>query len=137
MTEAEAFELLAETFVPAWESATDGLPLVLENEAMSTAPSFGMLTMKHTVSQPITIGAVRRYERRGWVFVKLWLPADRGRKGFSELADAVRDILEGEQIGAAPDEPITLDAGLTQEIGPDGTYYIGVVSFPFRYYATR
>lgn len=140
MTEAQAIELIDAAFVAAWPVASGGLPLVLENEALSTAPSFGMLTIKHTVSQQISQGGTgtRRFERRGWIYVKLWVSTDVGRKGFSALADAVRGILEAQSLSSPPGEPVTIDAGLTQEIGvgPDGAYYTGVVQLPFRFYAT-
>jgi hypothetical protein len=137
MTEAQAIELVFATFAAAWPAASGSLPLALENEALPTAPSFGMVTIKHTVSQPRTSGGLvgtRRVERRGWIFVKLWGPVAVGRKGISTLADAVRGILEIQQLGGSGDQ-LTIDAGLTQEAGTDDAYCMLVVQFPFRYYA--
>jgi hypothetical protein len=137
MTEAQAIELIDAAFVAAWPTATGNLPLALENEALPTSSSFGLLTIKHTVSQPRTSGGLvgtRRIERRGWIFVKLWTPSNQGRKGFSTLADIVRGILEIKQLGSSGDQ-LTIDAGLTQEVGDSTGYYIGVVQFPMRYYS--
>jgi hypothetical protein len=137
MTEAQAIELLDATFATAWPGASGSLPLALENEALPQAPSFGMMTIKHTTSQLRLIGMIRKYERRGWIFVKLWGQQDAGRKPLSLLADAVRGIFEGEQLGSSPSDQLTIDAGLTQELGVDDAYFMMVVQFPFRYYENR
>ena len=138
MTEAQAIELIDAQMVAQWPTVSGGLPLALENEALPTADSFAMLTIKHTVADPYTAGPAgsRRVERRGWIFVKLWGPADAGRKGISTLADGVRSIFEGQQLSTGSGEPVTISTGLTQEVGVDGRYYMVVVSFALRYYGT-
>jgi hypothetical protein len=144
MTEAQAIELIFERFVdpsigwPAVSQAAVGvsLPFALENEGILEVDSFAQLTVRHSVSQPITMGPIggRRFERRGTIYVKLWGASNAGRAGLSALADAVRSIFEGQQLGSG--EPITIDGGLTREIGVDGRYFMAVVQFPMRYYAT-
>lgn len=144
MTEAQAVELMWEQFDNNWPTLSNvaagaPVPRILENEALDqTLDTFAMLTAIHTVSAQITAGAVgsRRVERRGYLSVKVWVKTDSGRKLASQLLDVARTIFECTSISSPPGEPITIQAGSTQEVGSDGRWYTAVVKFPFRYYAT-
>ncbi len=139
MTEAQAIEAISELVATQWAAVSSGLPIALENEALPTVDSFAALTVRHATSQQITQGATnRRFVRTGFIFVKLWGPADAGRLGLSTLADGVRAFLESTSIAVAGQaEPITTLGALTQEAGVDGRWFMLVVQAPFRYYQTH
>ena len=140
MTEAQAIELISAIFAAAWPAEAPGVPLALENEALPSADRFAMLVVTLTTSQQTTQGArrSRRVQRNGWIQVKTWSPANEGRAGAAELADAVRRIFELVDLPSpiAGDEPVRTFAGVTQTIGTDGRWYTQVVRVPFWYVET-
>lgn len=140
MTEAQAIEAISALVVAQWPAVTSGLPLALEDEAMLSADSFGQLTIRHTTARQITMGntGVRRVERKGNIYLKIWGPVDAGRAGTSGIADAVRGFLEMVNIAVVGQvEPLTTYAGYTQEAGSDSRWYMTVVIVPFVYYQTK
>ena len=142
MTEAQAYELIVERFDSQWDALANvvvpaGVPHVFEDEAIALTGYLAMCSVIHTVTTPQTTGAAgtRRCERRGNVFVKVWVPADQGRKIASKLLDAARVIFEGVSLYSGS-EPVTVLAGATREIGTDGARYMATVVLPFYYPST-
>lgn len=138
MTEAQAIEAIVGQFVAQWTTLQPATPIDLSNESASAADQFVSVTVTHTGAQQITTGppGTRRVVRSGYAMVKIWTPGDKGTQLASQLADSARTALECVDIPVAGAEPITLLAGQTQEIGVDGRWYMSLVRFPFRYYAT-
>lgn len=139
MTERQALEAIAEAFVTGWKAAygdPPSVPYVLENNAMPSATTFVMLTVIPLPGQWLTMGVkdTRRVERRGTIMVKCWTPANGGAGAAVDLCDSARSILEGATLTAGGDDLVILQ-GDSQRVGTDGTWYMRVASFPFRYYA--
>lgn len=138
MTEEQAKELINQQMVSQWPTESVNVPFALENEARPQADTFAQLTIKHTRSGPVTAGprGQRRKRAGGWIFVKIWGPADAGSTGTTKLADAARRVFEGLSLSSPPSEPLQIYVGQTQEIGVDGRYYMTSVQFPFDYIST-
>ncbi|MBA3421653.1 MAG: hypothetical protein H0U12_07140 [Thermoleophilaceae bacterium] len=132
MNEEQAIELVGQRFVERWAIESINVAFSLENEAAPDAETFAALSVQHTYSSQASLGARPRMERRGWIYVKLWGPCNKGRQGTSRLADAARRVFERQSLGAG--EPLIVFAGLTREIGVDGRWYRSSVQFPFTYY---
>lgn len=142
MTEAQAIEFISAQFVAAWPAASGGVPIALDNEAhpeLAGVDTFAQLTIQHTASRQLTHGSVgtRRWLRMGVIYVRLWVAADRGRAPLAALCDAARSVFEGIDLGTGLADALTIEAGQTREVGPDGQQYMAAVQFGFRYYQTR
>lgn len=138
MTGAQAKEYISAQFATQWPVEAGAVPFCLENEALPSADTFAQLTIKHTRSGPRTAGSAgnRRKQVGGWIFVKIWGPADAGTAGTSALVDAACRVFDGKSLGSGPpEEPLMIYAGVPQEIGVDGRYYMTSVQFPFDYWA--
>jgi hypothetical protein len=140
MLEADAVELIVEQFMAQWAIVQPTVPAELANEAATAPDTFVTCTVKHTTSQQLSTGpkGTRIVERKGYVFVKIWTPANKGTLLASQLADSARAALELLDIPQAgpPNNPVTVSEGETQELGTDGRWYMSLVRFPMRYYAT-
>jgi len=138
MTESQFIELVESKMETQWPTESSSTPYVLENDALPLAlDTFAQLTIKHTRSGPRTAGEPGNRRKRvgGWIYVKIWGPADKGRNGTSLLADAARRVFEGKSLGSPPEEPVSIYDGLTQEVGTDGRHYMTAVLFQFDYWA--
>ena len=137
MTEAEAIELIEERIDGLWASDTTlaETKLVMENDAMPQVAPFAMVSFGPILEVPLTAGpaGTRKVECRGLILVKIWVAPNQGRKQFSTLADATRTIFNGQVLSSNGEDLIIL-AGSTGATGTDGGFFMGMVSFPFRYY---
>lgn len=141
MTEAQAVEAISETFVSGWATASSGVELVLDNEAMPDATTFAAMSFRFSTAEQVTMGPAgnRRVQRNGHVFVKIWTPANvGGRQAFSTLADAARSVLELQSVYASGQvEPVTFMAATTKGEGTEGTWFFGTVDFPFYFFTSN
>lgn len=132
-------ELIASTFVAAWQAAQPTIPLVLDNEALPTSDTFVSLTITPTTSQQMTHGRTgrRKVRRNGWLQVKLWGPVNQGAAGLTVISDVAQGILEMVSLPSPVpgDDPVTT---LAANAGPggadtDGKFYMQVLRVPFWY----
>lgn len=135
MTEAQAVEAILEAWDAGWTAAHPDVPSFYDNESGAAGTSFVRVTVIHTTSQQITMGAIgaRRFQRNAQIFVQLFTPIDQGRATISGLADAARSVLEGQTLAGE----LVIDAGATRENQPDGTWMQMSVVLPCRYFETR
>lgn len=145
MTEAQAIELLSQTWKTGWEALHPAdAPYALENESYrSTSPTWALVFVRHTTSKQVTHGppGARKFERRGNVLVFLFGAVDTGRAGVSALVGDVRTVLEGKRLSTAGD-PLWLEAAASAEVGvngktTDGLWFMEKIQVPFRYYEIR
>ena len=139
MTEAQAVEAMWERASSQWASATglgDGT-LVLENEAIPESGTFAQLSLGAVDTQPLTAGeaGTRKYEARGLLMLKIWTPVNAGRAALSTLADAVRSIFSG-QVLTVGGEDLVILTGSMRSTATDGGFYMGLVTWPVRWYGT-
>lgn len=143
MTEVQMREAVSALFAASWPTASGGVPLALENEALPSADTFAQLTILPTTSQQMTHGrsGKRRVRRNGWIQVKLWGPVDRGAEGLADLGDAAQAILEMVAIPSpvAGDDPVTTQAAMagSAQGAVDGRWYMAVTRIPFWYVETK
>lgn len=145
MTEAQAMNLLSETWKAGWLALHSGdAPYALENEHYrSTSPTWALVFFRHTVSRQITQGppGARKFERRGNILVFLFGAVDTGRIPVSELVGDVRTVFEARRL-ATVDDPLWTEAAASQETGvngrtTDGNWFMQRVTIPFRYTEQR
>ena len=146
MTEREAIEGILETFESGWEtlhpasvSDPDCVPWTTKNEdfdetQLGVLGAWARIAIIHTSAEQITQGLapVRKFERRGNVFVQLFAPVAAGVGLLADLAQDVRTVLEGQRVGA-----LNLAAGRTQEGAEDARWAMVSVVIPFRYVDQR
>ena len=142
MKQQAAYELIVERFDSQWDTVANpivaaGVPHVYDNEAIPAGDYLASCTIQHTITTPQTTGTVgtRRCERRGNIFVKVWVPSDAGRTVSTKLLDAALGIFEGQSLYSGS-ENVTILAGATREIGTDGRWYMATVVLPFYYPST-
>lgn len=142
MTEAEAIELLKQTWNDGWAALHPAdCPYAFENEAYrSTSPTWALVFVRHTTSKQITQGApgARKFERRGNILVFLFGAVDAGREAVSLLVGDVRTVYEAKRLG----REFWTEAAASSEVGvngktTDGNWWMHRVTVPFRYHETR
>lgn len=134
MTERQAIEAIYQLWLDSWPTLRPTVPYTFANEIFESAASWARLSLIHTTSRQMTMGAApsRRWERNGYVFVQLFAPPDAGRGALADLAEDVRVALEGKRA-----LEINLYAAATNETPTDGAWAMTAVSVPFRYVQTR
>ena len=139
MTESQAVEALWERGASQWPSAT-GLAaetLVLENESRPESGTFAQLSLGAVDDQPLTAGAAgsRKTEVRALLMLKIWTPVNQGRGALSTLADAARSIFSGQVLTVGGSDLVIL-TGSMRSTATDGGFYMGLVTWPVRWYST-
>lgn len=146
MTEAEAIKALSLAFTTGWALAQPAVPFAIGNEdgelptiPPATADRFAYFQVITTTSDNATGGEVgqRLVERRGWVQVKLWVPAGERTEGIGVLIETVRTIFEMQNIAGPGSETIDVFAMSTDTIGTDGRWYMKLARAPYRVYETK
>jgi hypothetical protein len=144
VTEEDAIELVLLHWKTGWEALhpanpahVDHVRFVTRNVATPNAATWVRITLQHTSSRQLTQGQApyRRWERRGWIAVDIYVPINTGTLLASQLAGHVRSILEGKSIGST-DRVVTYE-GPTEERGEEGQWARSMVKVPFRYVETR
>ena len=139
MTESQAVEALWERAASQWATAT-GLAadtLVLENEARPESGTFAQLSLGAVDEQPLTAGAAgsRKVETRALLMLKIWTPVNAGRSALSTLADAARSIFSGQVLTVGSEDLVVLTGSMRSTATDDG-FYMGLVTWPLRWYST-
>jgi hypothetical protein len=144
VTEAEAVKAVIDHWQAGWEalhpadpSHVDHVRWIPRNIARPNAATWVRITLQHTSSRQITQGQApyRKWDRRGWIAVSIYVPINTGTLLASRLADHVRSVLEGKSIGGS--ERVVTYEGPTEELPEEGQWARSIVKVPFRYVETR
>lgn len=110
MTRADAKKAILATWMAAWHTKVGGtqaapaVPYAIDNRKPNgTGATFAIIQITGLPSDQVTTGAPghRRFERLGWIDVRLYGPRDQGTTQLDELAEHVKDIFESTRIGQA------------------------------------
>lgn len=110
MTRADAKKALLQTWILAWHTKVGGtqaapsVPYALDNRriAQPTPATFATVQITNLDSDQVTMGRAgfRRFERPGWIDVRLYGPRDQGSAATDALVEYVKEIYEATRIGA-------------------------------------
>lgn len=98
MTPAEAYRQILQHWIAEWDDET---PFAIDNRKLAhPTPPFAQVSIVNLGSDQVTIGAPgrRRFERSGFIDVKLYGARDQGRGELDELAARVVEIFEAIDI---------------------------------------
>lgn len=144
MTEAQAVELIAETWLAQWPAASGNVPFAFDGEAFTPpepGDTFAHLSVLSTEAGggQLTSGEVgtRLVGRGGWIVVKLWWPADRGVAGLRTLVEAVRTVFEMRTLSSGSGDGVDTQASVPQSGGTDGRWIMMLVRTPFLVLETK
>jgi hypothetical protein len=134
MNEAQAVEAIYQRFASAWPSRQPLVPFVFENEQAEAQSEWARVSVRHGSAGQVTMGRApyRKFDRRGTVMVQLFAPVNTGRARLSEMADSVREVLEGVSLGE-----LHMHEARTEETPTDGAWAMCSVVVRFRYTSTR
>lgn len=112
MTEEDAHKAIFARFIEQWPLKVGGtqsaptVPYTIDNRAFAnpTSGPFAVVSIQNLDGDQATMGreGFRRFERRGWIDVKLYDEPNRGRGRTDELAKFVIQIFEAKTIGLIP-----------------------------------
>jgi hypothetical protein len=129
MTPADAHKAILQTWILTWHTlaggsqATPTVPYAIDNRKLTQpATTFAQVEIVNVSSDQATMGApgARRFERIGFIDVRLYGPRDQGRGALDALAEHVRTIYESTRLGAVgEDRGIVTYAMTTTEIRDD------------------
>ena len=116
MNRSEAHKAILQRWITLWWTKVGGtqdaptVPYAIDNRKLAQpADRFAIIEITNISSDQVSMGQVgnRRFERSGFIDVKLYGPRDAGRGELDTLAEYVKEMFEGETIGA-----IGLDRGV-------------------------
>lgn len=131
----DAREAILLAFTTAW---AERAPYVFDNEDF-TAPKdapWARVAVRHSGGGQETIGppGARRFERRGTVFVQVFVPQNTGTIALGSLATVVRETFEGVTLAGTT---VRFSGVIVRDGGPDGSWFGTTVEAPFTYDETR
>lgn len=126
VTDAEAYEAVAERFVDQWGSTT---PIVLGSESVSEndyrTTGYVRLSMRIVSRSQATLGPEggRKYDNRHSIYVQVFVPAAEsgGDKRLIELGQQARNVFEGKRFSG-----IVCDDGEVTHLGTDGMWLMAL-----------
>ena len=121
--------LMYNAFTAGWSGRT---PIAFDNEEFTQPDiSWVRVTVRNRVSNQETLGkrTNRKFLRLGAVFVQVFTPIDEGTAESDELAEAARNIFEGERLSGE----VWFTNVETRETGSDGNMYQTLVEALFTY----
>lgn len=112
MNRSDARKAILAHWIAQWPLKAGGsqaaptVPYALDNRKMTQATTFAVVEITGLTSDQVTMGApgARRFERPGWIDVRLYGPRDQGTGALDTLAEYVKDIFESTRIGAVGEE---------------------------------
>lgn len=129
MTSPDAYKAIYQRWLTVWHTLVGGsqasptVPYAIDNRRLTQpATTFAQVSIENLGSDQVTMGPEggRRFERTGFIDVRLFGPRDQGRGQLDMLAEHVRTIYESRRLGAIGEERgITTLAMSTQEIRND------------------
>lgn len=108
MTPPEAHKAILQRMISTWHTLVGGtssdptVPYAIDNRARPQAATFAQLDIVNLSSDQHTMGVTgrRRFERTGFIDVRLFGPRDQGRGALDTLAEYVRTLFEATRLGA-------------------------------------
>lgn len=101
MTPEQAYKAILQHWMTEWGTLSTPVPYAIDNRRLTQpTPPFAQVSILNLNSDQVTIGAPgnRRFERSGFIDVKLYDKRDQGRGNLDELAAKVIDIFEAIDI---------------------------------------
>lgn len=113
MTPAEAHKAILQAWMTTWHTKAGGsqaaptVPYGIDNRKLTQpAPIFAVVEIVNVDGDQVTMGrpGARRFERNGYIDVRLYGPRDQGRGALDTLAEYVKEIYESTRLGAVGEE---------------------------------
>jgi hypothetical protein len=114
MTPTAAYRAILQTFIVGWPLRVGGteaaptVPYAIDNRklAQPTPPTFAQVDIVNLASDQVTMGRTshRRFERNGFIDVRLFGARDQGRGPLDTLAEYVRELFEATSLGAVGED---------------------------------
>lgn len=134
-TLTEAKEAMLARFVSAWANVT---PAQLDNEDYKPKEgvAWARVSVRHNGSGQETLNqpGLRRFSRRGSVFVQVFTPGNKGTSQTDALLTRAREAFEG--VTLAGTTVRFLDV-IAREVGPEDKWFMALVEAEFEYTETR
>lgn len=111
-------ELIEQHFLNEWPLVAIGVPGVVRGPPVPAGESCAHLS--------VWIGETRR----GWIYVRLWVPMVVQIAGTIVLVEAARHVFDGRQL-AMDDGHINIDHGERFDVGRDGPWWMSAAVFSF------
>lgn len=110
MNRSDARKAILSLWISTWHTKVGGtqaaptVPYAIDNRRITQATTFAVVEISGLPSEQVTMGApgLRRFERPGWIDVRLYGARDQGRGQLDALAEHVKAIFEATRIGATP-----------------------------------
>lgn len=108
MNRFDARKAILSWWMARWHTKVGGtqdaptVPYAIDNRRMTQSTTFAVVSVSNLPSEQVTMGrpGARRFERPGWIDVRLYGPRDQGAGALDTLAEYVKDIFESTRIGA-------------------------------------
>jgi hypothetical protein len=123
--------------------AAPTVPYAIDNRKMTQVATFAVVQISNLTADQVTMGAegARRFERPGFIDVRLYGPRDQGTGALDTLAEYVKEIFEATRIGAVGEHRgITTYATTVTEVRNDREYpdlWCVLVRTGFEYHERR
>jgi hypothetical protein len=143
MDQVQASQAINRRWIEKWPTLSGSIPYALDNITKPDGISFAQLSIVSGPSQQWTMGpeGTRKWQRTGFIEVRLSGPINVGRRPLDELAKVVRNIFEGFRFGKKAGEHgvVTHDSSVS-ELRRDKQspqLWILTVTTPFEFYEVR
>lgn len=150
MTPGDAYKAILQRWISTWHTLVGGtqaaptIPYAVDNRKLQQpATRFASVEIVNVGSDQATMGApgFRRFERLGFIDVRLFGPRDQGRGQLDALAEHVRTLYESTRLGAiGEDRGLVTYAMDTTEIRNDPEFpdlWCLLCRIPFYYHHRR
>lgn len=130
MTQTAARRAIYQRFQDEWDPA-DGASS-FDNEAFVPPQDkpWVRLAVRHQARAQETLGPPqRRWRSVGEILVQMFVPRDQGLEVNDDLAQAVRDVFEAQELAGG----VRCYATTVREVGVDGTWFMSIASTAFDY----
>jgi hypothetical protein len=125
MTPAEAHKAIYARWLATWHTLVGGtqaaptVPYAIDNRRLTQpAATFVTVSITNLTADQATMGreGFRRFERPGWIDVKLYGASGQGRGALDTLAQYVKEIYEARRLGSTPTEHgvVTLSTSVSE-----------------------
>lgn len=97
MTPSDAYKAILQHFGTEWSALNPAVPYTIDNRRLTQpTPPFAQVEITNLGSDQRTMGKAgnRRFERRGFIDVRLYAARDVGRGQLDSLAETVTEIFE-------------------------------------------